>query len=78
MVCTQKRCVSKSAAAVLLEMIASTILIEVAAPLSFTARIFPETKLFLGDDSDYGNLMFMKVTMLIKEHNVNARICFLE
>ena len=34
------------------EMIAGTILREVAAPLSFIARIFPETKLFLfiGDD----------------------------
>ena len=33
-------------------MIAGTILREVAAPLSFIARIFPETKLFLfiGDD----------------------------
>ena len=33
-------------------MIAGTILREVVAPLSFIARIFPETKLFLfiGDD----------------------------
>ena len=42
-----ERYVSKNAAVVLLEMIASTILIEVAAPLSFIARIFPDTKLFL-------------------------------